>query len=107
MPLSKEGKREGIMRASLTRACATAALTALIAIGTGGSGTAFAEDTPTQVNADQDGNPIPQAPDDTDVTVPQDGNSTPQTPDHADGCPPDPGFRFYNVKGTFVGDKNK
>ncbi len=85
------------MNAALTRACTAAALTAFLAVGAGGGGTAFAEDAPTSVNADQDGNPIPQAPADADADVPV----------HTDGCPPDPGFRFYNVKSTFVGDKSK
>jgi hypothetical protein len=84
------------MNAPLTRACTAAALTALLAIGAGaGAGSAFAEDAPGAVNADLDGNAIPEAPADADVPV------------HPDGCPPDPGFRFYNVKSTFVGDKSK
>ncbi|MFJ9818740.1 hypothetical protein ACIRU3_26495 [Streptomyces sp. NPDC101151] len=61
------------------------------------SGPAFAEDAPPAVNADQDGNPIPQAPDDADVDAPK----APQ------GCLPDPGFSFSHVKGTFVKDKSK
>ncbi|MFC9635084.1 hypothetical protein ACFTY8_39000 [Streptomyces mirabilis] len=28
-------------------------------------------------------------------------------PMNPDGCPPDPGFSFSSVKGTFVGDKSK
>ncbi|MGW1811322.1 hypothetical protein [Streptomyces sp. NPDC002078] len=85
------------MNATLTRACTAAALAAFLAIGTGGVGTAFTEDAPTPVNADQHGNPIPQAPADADIDVPA----------HPDGCPPDPGFSFSNVKSTFVGDKSK
>jgi hypothetical protein len=84
------------MNATLARVCTAAALTAFLAIGTGGMGTAFADDVPPPVNADLDGNPIPQAPDDADVLVV-----------HPDGCPPDPGFAFSSVKSTFVGDKSK
>ncbi|MGW5432140.1 hypothetical protein ACWET9_33840 [Streptomyces sp. NPDC004059] len=83
------------MNATLTRACTAAALGAFLAIGPGGVGAAFAEDAPTSVNSDQDGNSIPEAPTEADV---------PMTPD---GCPPDPGFRFYHVKSTFVNDKAK
>ncbi|MBY8342951.1 hypothetical protein LXH13_20305 [Streptomyces spinosirectus] len=90
------------MSAKLSRACTAAALTAFLVVGAGGVGPAFAEDSPAPVNADQDGNPIPQAPADADVTVNSDGSSM-----HPDGCPPDPGFRFHNVKSTFVGDKSK
>lgn len=88
------------MNATLTRACTAAVLTAFLAVGGGGAGTAFAVDTPTTANpdnADQDGNPIPQAPADADV------DSTV----HPDGCPADPGFSFSKVKSTFVGDKTK
>ncbi|GAA2300081.1 hypothetical protein GCM10010234_48550 [Streptomyces hawaiiensis] len=83
------------MKAMLARACTAAALTAFLAMGPGGAGTALAEDAPATVDVDQDGKPIPQAPAAVDVPV------------HPDGCPPDPGFRFYNVKSTFVGDKSK
>ncbi|MFS4092384.1 hypothetical protein [Streptomyces sp. AF1A] len=85
------------MNSALTRACTAAALTAFLALGAGGVGTAYAADAPTTVNADQDGNPIPQAPADADVDGPM----------HPDGCPPDPGFSFSKVKSTFVGDKSK
>ena len=88
------------MNATLTRACTAAVRTAFLAVGGGGAGTAFAVDTPTTANpdnADQDGNPIPQAPADADV------DSTV----HPDGCPADPGFSFSKVKSTFVGDKTK
>ncbi|MGW1049365.1 hypothetical protein ACWDBD_04935 [Streptomyces sp. NPDC001118] len=96
MTLPEGANGRGTMNA-ITRACTAAALTAFLAMGTGGAGTAFAEDAPTQVNADRDGNPIPQAPADAAIDVPA----------HPDGCPPDPGFRFYNVKSTFVGDPKK
>ncbi|MFF7238410.1 hypothetical protein [Streptomyces collinus] len=66
-------------------------------------GDAFAEGAPTQVNADQDGNPIPQAPDDVDV----DGSALGSGPVHPDGCPPDPTVSITKVKHTFVGDKTK
>ncbi|MEU1009823.1 hypothetical protein [Streptomyces sp. NPDC005890] len=89
---------------AITRVCTAAALTAFLGMGTGGIGTAFAEDAPTQgntdqtqVNADQDGKAIPQAPDDAEVDAPK----APQ------GCPPDPAFSFSHVKGTFVKDKSK
>ncbi|MEU7381204.1 MULTISPECIES: hypothetical protein [unclassified Streptomyces] len=85
------------MNAALTRACTAAALTSFLTVGAGGGGAAFAEDAPTPVNADQDGNPIPQAPDDVDADIPV----------HAEGCPPDPSFSFTSVKSTFVGDKSK
>ncbi|MGW1915661.1 hypothetical protein ACWCQS_34255 [Streptomyces sp. NPDC002076] len=62
-------------------------------------GTAFAEDAPTAVNADQDGNPIAQAPDDADAVV--------NVPAHPDGCPPDPTVSITKVKSTFVGDKSE
>lgn len=88
---------ERIMNTLLTRACAAAALTAFLAIGAGGAGNAFAEDAPMPVNADQDGNPIPQAPADADA----------QGPVHPDGCPPDPAITKTNAKSTFVGDKSK
>ncbi|MGW3067777.1 hypothetical protein ACWDA8_30915 [Streptomyces sp. NPDC001130] len=102
------------MNAVLTRTCTAAALAAFLVVGTGGVGTAFAEDTPSvsdtssEVNADLDGNPIPQAPADTDVSVGQGGDlGNANHPMNPDGCPPDPGFRFYNVKSTFVGDPKK
>ncbi|MGQ5634255.1 MULTISPECIES: hypothetical protein [unclassified Streptomyces] len=102
------------MNARLTRACTAAALTAFLAVGTGGVGTAFAEDTPSvsdtssEVNADLDGNPIPQAPADTDVSADQGGDSgNANHPMNPDGCPPDAGFSFSNVKGTFVRDPSK
>jgi hypothetical protein len=90
-------------------------MAAFLIVGTGGVGTAFAEDTPSVedtssvVNADQDGNPIPQAPADTDISVDKDGTSPggANHPMNPDGCPPDPGFSFSSVKGTFVGDKSK
>ncbi|MFG2939687.1 hypothetical protein [Streptomyces sp. NPDC048282] len=62
-------------------------------------GTAFADDVPTQVNADQDGNPIPQAPDDASAVL--------SGPVHPEGCPPDPSVSITKVKSTFVGDKSK
>lgn len=82
---------------AITRACVAAALTAFVAVGTGGMGTAFAADSPTSVNADLDGNPIPQAPADADV----------DTSVHPDGCPPDPSVQITKVKSTFVGDSSK
>ncbi|MEV1062875.1 hypothetical protein [Streptomyces sp. NPDC050263] len=85
------------MKTVLTRARTAVALTAFLVIGAGGTGTAFAEDFPTQVNSDQDGNPIPAAPADAGV----DG------PVHTDGCPPDPAISITKVKSTFVGDKSK
>lgn len=84
---------------AITRTCTAAALTASLSIGTGGVGAAFAEDAPTPVNADQDGNPIPQAPDDADTVA--------NGPVHPDGCPPDPSVSITKVKSTFVGDKSK
>jgi hypothetical protein len=86
------------MNATFARVCTAAALTAFLAVGGGGAATAFAVDTPTTVNADnadQDGNPIPQAPADADV----DG------PVHPDGCPADPSVSITKVKSTFVADK--
>ncbi|MEU0033126.1 hypothetical protein [Streptomyces sp. NPDC006333] len=88
---------------AITRACSAAALTAFLVMGTAGVGTAFAEDAPTPVNADQDGNPIPQAPDDADV----DGSAVGAGPVHPDGCPPDPSISITKVKSMFVGDKSK
>lgn len=54
------------------------------------------------VNADQDGNPIPQAPADANVPLPR-----LVRPNAPQGCPPDPGYAFSNVKSTFVGDPSK
>jgi hypothetical protein len=96
MTLPDGGETEGTMNA-IARACTAAALTVFLAVGTGGAGTAFAEDASTPVNADQDGNPIPQAPADADV----------DTPVHPDGCPPDPSVSITKVKSVFVGDKSK
>ncbi|MFJ8005588.1 hypothetical protein [Streptomyces fagopyri] len=84
---------------AITRTCTAAALTAFLAVGSGGVGTAFAEDAPTPVNADQDGNPIPQAPDDADAVT--------NGPVHPDGCPPDPSISITKAKSVFVGDKSK
>jgi hypothetical protein len=85
------------MNTVLTRSCIVTALSAFLAIGAGGAGTAFAEDIPAPVNADQDGNPIPEAPSEADVN----------TPVHADGCPADPTVSISTVKSKFVGDKSK
>ncbi|OIJ63185.1 hypothetical protein [Streptomyces mangrovisoli] len=88
---------------AIARSCTATTLTAFLIVGAGGSGSAFAEDAPTAVNADQDGSPIPQAPDDADV----DGPAVGVGPVHPDGCPPDPTVSFTKVKSTFVGDKSK
>ncbi|MEU6220113.1 hypothetical protein ABZ845_21730 [Streptomyces sp. NPDC047022] len=64
-------------------------------------------DTSSEVNADLDGNPIPQAPDDADVAVDSPSGSA-NHPMNADGCPYDgPSVSLSNVKSTFVGDKSK
>lgn len=51
------------------------------------------------VDADQDGNPIPEAP--AEVDIPDIERARPA------GCPPDPGYSFKKVKSTFVADKKK
>jgi len=85
------------MNTALTRVCTVAALTAFLAIGAGGTGTAFADDAPPPVNSDQDGNPIPEAPADADV----------QGSVHTDSCQSDPTVSITNAKSTFVRDKDK
>ncbi|MFJ5531642.1 hypothetical protein [Streptomyces sp. NPDC093261] len=63
--------------------------------------------TSSEVNADLDGNPIPQAPEDVDVSVNSPSGSA-NHPMNADGCPNDgPSVSITNVKGTFVRDNDE